>query len=666
MWNLALLVLGGAALLLLYILESWTVATADPDAPTPREQAEHPTFVEPTAVPSELHAASASDSTAAKATNDSPPATVAKETGSPGAHLHGRVVDDRTEEPVPELTVTLSCGGRSEKSTTGIDGGFQAADVLPAGDLVVEIADLDTLVGGLEQKVDSGQTSDLGTIRVRLGPTIPLLVEPAGAKVCTARLVESARPSGVAGVIDVRNENLEARTTPEGVGDRDWPWMHVRAGTLPWIRYPRIFWIPDDRRLPHVEVRLCESGSEGVGAIASTVGIQPPVKTRPSVEYGAVSGALLLAGNLHWNPSHAGNPGVSVLLLPPKEGSASSRGTPMWYEARPDSTGAFVFPRVKPGTWRLVAQATDHKVARLDLNVPAGRTELPPIRMVPSESEAFFDLVRPGVDIGNGHGRTAVRLRLAEAGSFARAWLTIDPPEFSDLPAAEFDMTMIGLERLPVFRPFVGRVSTPPEELNLHDVQTSETSKFGFDVRDARTDQRLDGWIVSFGPQGAMLGCTNGSEDGGWRIARDAPLAWSIWKQGYAPAFGDERSFHDSDLGRTARADLTPGWGASLLFRAGDPGSFQADPWPWDGWTFPNAASLVGALAGPPLRDVRVEVAELGADGFATSDEEGEAHLQLGATPSRLTLRCAGWKLLGVQLLARADVRQYVVWMDRE
>src|SRR5258705_6783223 len=160
--------------------------------------------------------------TGGDATGGSPPSQAPSASESAGARFSGRVVDDRTEEPVPELTVTLTRGGRSGNAMTRPDGSFQVAASLPTGKLVVEIADLDTLVGGREQDFASSQTSDLGTIRVRIGPTVPLLVEPENAKACTARLVESARPSGIAGVIDVRNENLEARTPLEGVGDRDW------------------------------------------------------------------------------------------------------------------------------------------------------------------------------------------------------------------------------------------------------------------------------------------------------------------------------------------------------------------------------------------------------------------------------------------------------------
>jgi hypothetical protein len=51
---------------------------------------------------------------------------------------------------------------------------------------------------------------------------------------------------------------------------------------------------------------------------------------------------------------------------------------------------------------------------------------------------------------------------------------------------------------------------------------------------------------------------------------------------------------------------------------------------------------------------------------IATSDENGEARLQMREVPSRLTLRCEGWKLVGLQPSWRGSVPQYVVWMDRD
>jgi hypothetical protein len=673
--DLVLIFLGGIAILLLYVLHSWTVAGVDSRIPLPasneattasegRESALTEAQEMVTAQGSPTAGAPAKG---AQVAADSRPAGPEEQGPTSGMRIRGRVVDERTDEPIPALIVSLVCGNRSERVSTGAEGAFETLRAFPCGKLVVELIDLDSRIEQFERDFDPALASDLGILRARIGPTIPLLVEPGDAVACTARLVETARPNGIAGVILVRSTSLEARARLEGIGDRDWPWLQVRPGTPPWLRYPTALWNPDDRRTPRVEVRMCGTASEGRAAVPSTVGIQPRTRIRASADYGEVSGSLLWSTDMFQDGNqtsvHTFNPGASVLLLP-KSTNGTEGETPIWHEIRVDSKGAFSFDRVRPGPWRLLAHATDHKVVLQDLEVFPGSMRLLPIQMIRTEKEAFFDVQFPETTSEWRQGRILVRLRLVAAGSFARGWL--DPAfsgSFFDFPAAEFDMTEIAMECSPAFRPFVARVSTPPGDLDPRGVEASDESEFGFDVRDARTDQRINDFQVAFGPQGSIFGRPERSPKGGWRIARDAPLSWSIWSEGYAPAFGDQDSFHENERGRIARSDLIPGWGVSLLFRAGDPASFQADPWPWEVWTFPGATVVIGALACPPLRDVRVDV---GPAAVATSDEEGEARLQLRDVPSQLTLRCGGWKLVGVEPSQGSTVPQYIVWMNRD
>jgi hypothetical protein len=665
--RLALIILGCIALLLLYVLSSLPEAGLDPGSlPAAQHRADHqPPVHEPESPvlanePGDPVPTSTSTSNSGTGGESPAPSSPAVAGGGTGLEqlLRGVVLDERTEEPIPELTVTLACAGRRETVSTRHDGSFTASASFSGGDLVVELADLDTHIGRFERAYEPGLSSDLGALHVRIGPTFPLLIEPEDVVACSARLVESARPTGVAGVIEVRASNLGAKTMLEGLGDRDWPWVQVRPGTPPWFRYPTVPSETDDRRSPHIEVRMCRSGSEGLATVQSTVGVQPPTKIQPTIELADVSGSLQFRRS-PFEHTHSSNPGESVLLLPRSTSGQEGRGTPLWYEVRPNAQGSFHFDRVKPGSWRLLAHATDHRILLQDIEVPPGSTRLPPLQLVRSETECLFDVEFPGGGVEQ-PGGTVIRLRLVTAGSAGRAWL--QPGHLWDFPASEFELSVIGVDCPPGCRPFSARVSTPPGELDPHAVSASEYAEFSFDVRDARTDQRRNGYKVSFGPQGAVFGCPQRKPNGAWSLATDTPLSWLVWQEGYAPAFGDERSFQQGEDGRTARAELTPGWGVSLLFRVGNPASFEADPWPWK-CTFPNATSLVGALACPPLRAVRVEV---GQDEVASSDDEGEVRLQLREEPSRLTLRCEGWKLLGVEPSSWGGSPQYIVWMDRE
>jgi hypothetical protein len=373
--------------------------------------------------------------------------------------------------------------------------------------------------------------------------------------------------------------------------------------------------------------------------------------------YGVVSGSLV------WNdlgsPTgiHSDNPGGAVLLLPRSEAGTT---TPLWYEVRRGEDGRFRFDRVRPGAWRLLAHVTDHRLSEQDVDVPSGPLELPPIRLVRAESEAMLqftpELPRPE----SRGGRTLVRLRLAAAGRFARAWIQVDIQDFWDLPAADFEMSEIGMDRSPQARPLSARVSVPPGDLSVQAIGAPEASNFSFDVHD-EAGSRVDAFGEFFGPRGSVFGRPARSTGGGFDLIRDAPLNWCIFRDGFAPAFGDERSFVEEDKRKVAHVKLARGWGASLLFRAGNPSEFESDPWPWNHYTFPAAAKLVGPLAASPLPGMRVEV-----DGnvVATSDEEGEARLQLDAMPPLLTLRSEGWKMVAVQPAQLGP--QYLVWMDRE
>jgi hypothetical protein len=670
--SLLLLALGGAAALLIYLLQFVLAPAPRPDAGIPGETAAAPASSEPrrtdldrVSVDQQSSPSPSAANVAAQAKSPSPTKPI--EQGSTGSHhIRGRILDERTDEAVPELTVTLTRGGRSEIVSTATDGSFQSRTEIGSGLLSFDVADLGARIHHVDVDLGPAIDADLGVLHVKIGPTIPLLVEPDTSKACTARLVESARPSGLAGVIDVRADELDARRMLQGTGDREWSWVTVRPGDVPWIRYSTIpAWEPDGRRKPRVEVRMCGSGAEGWAPVSSTIGIQPPVKVRPTTQYASVSGTLSTSPEFPYSrTSHVDDPGAAVLLLPVKEDVA----TPIWHEVRPDSKGGFSFSRVKPGPWRLVAHATNCEVVTSDVHIPAGPTELPPIRMKASEKEALFDLGLPRSRDGTSNPRTLVRLRLAAAESFGRAWTAIDDMKLWSLPNAAFDMTEIVLGGSPTFRPFHARVSAPPGELAVGGVDSPDESDFEFDVHDARTQRRLEGLQFSFGPGGSIYGLPNRAPNGAWRLARDAPIRWGVWREGYAPAFGDERSFSQGEGRMTSRCDLKPGWGVNLLFRAGDPSTFESDPWPWRSWTFPNACALVGAIACSPLRNVRVDVED---KTIASSDEEGEAHVGLDTVPDHLTLRCEGWKMLGVQpddVLSRprSVIRQYVVWMEPE
>ena len=147
-------------------------------------------------------------------------------------------------------------------------------------------------------------------------------------------------------------------------------------------------------------------------------------------------------------------------------------------------------------------------------------------------------------------------------------------------------------------------------------------------------------------------------------LPTDASIVWTVTARGFAPALGDEAVFRDDDDDRVARVALSPGWGAGLFFRAGDPEKLLADPGPWEGWTFPNASAVLGLLGGAPLPGI--EVLSDGDVPCGKSDAKGALRIAVAAAPARLKLRCDGWRLVAVERTGFGLDDRFVVWMERD
>lgn len=583
----------------------------------------------------------------------------------------GRVLDERTDEPVPDLSVALSCGSVLEIVPTRDDGSFSSRKHFPRGTLAASIRDLDLEIARPEREFDPEAAQGEWVLHVRIGPTYPLELEdgsPLALESCVVRLVESARPLGMAGVIVVRGDGLSGEATLEGIPDREWPWQKLRRGRLPWIRYSTVLWLPDQQMTPHLEVELAASGIQAVGSVRSTVGVQPPTRIESITACSELSGEIVLPSDPP--VSHFGESGACVLLLPSSEKPRDLDHTPMWHEAWPSSSGSFSFRRVRPGSWRLLAYASDHQVVEQRIELPSGPTKLGAIRLPRCSEDGVVELLATE-STSHPLGRILVRLRLSAAGGLARAWLQTlsnsgnTGTSYFNLPAADFDVSEIALFGAPSFRPFETRITAPCQLTELQRVRVEEQSAVVLDVRKANTSAPLQSYEVFLGPRGSVFGQPDPGDTGQWSIVKDAPLQWSVWSEGCAPTFGDESTLMETTEGRVARVVMNPGWGASLLFRAANPATFTSQKWPWGRWE-PAASSLLGSLACPPLAGVRVRV---GSDPIAVSDKEGEAHITLRDRPSRLVLQCDGWKLLGVEpvLFRRSGISNVnIVWMDRE
>jgi hypothetical protein len=297
----------------------------------------------------------------------------------------------------------------------------------------------------------------------------------------------------------------------------------------------------------------------------------------------------------------------------------------------------------------------------------------PAAELDPARAELIKLRFFAGLTMSQAAATLGISLTTAERyWAFARAWLepwsegAFPKAHFWNLPTADFDLAEISEGRTPFFRPFTMSIKAPHEALDLETVRPKEESDLDFEVRRADTGARVEAFEVSFGPSGSISGRPDPRAGRRWKIAKDAAFTWSVWSSGLAPAFGDEKSLRDTSDGRVARVEMSPGWGVSLLFRAGNPGTFADHPWPWNWYNLPDSAPFLGPLVCPPLKNVRVRVA---SDQVAVSDEEGEARLALRERPTQLQLLCSGWKLLHVEpalSLVPESAQRYIVWMERE
>jgi hypothetical protein len=334
----------------------------------------------------------------------------------------------------------------------------------------------------------------------------------------------------------------------------------------------------------------------------------------------------------------------------------------------------YSFSGLEPGPRKLVVLAKDCAIESRLLQVRAG-VDRAVVRLRRAAAQPSPWLAGPRDPEALRGGRLIQRGQPEEAWPFARRFVETDGHTpagmtcFSvfDLPAGRFVASHLAWNRAPGLRPYAF-VFDSGETSALEPIPEEEGVPHRFVVSDARDGAELECQAL-FGPEGAAYlsydpGRGPSASATALSLPFDAPLRWAVTARGRAPAFGDESAFQDEDGARVARVALTPGWGAELIFRAGDPTTFASDPGPWKHWTFPAASYTVGLFGAPPLPNV--EVLADGETPRGRSGADGALRLSLPAVPNRLTLRCSGWRLVAVERTVFALDDRFVVWLARE
>lgn len=461
------------------------------------------------------------------------------------------------------------------------------------------------------------------------------------------------------------------------VADRRWPWLRLRRGNPPWIRYPSVEWEPHAGYTPRLELLHSSGTRGGTATLPSTAGIQPAV----SIETGPVEPRGALDGRVT-DASGRGLRAV-VVLLPTGAETADENRPPCFAERTTGADGRFRFEGLPVGRRDAVVHAPNRPVRHCAFDVVAGEQRIEDVVL---EGDGLPH-TKLSLDFWASEamtGRYASRLRLVETGPYARAWLDFDgyrtPSDrvlsHHQLPRGEFEHLGIGWETAPRWTP--AQVLLQSQELGpeyeafrLEETPTDDLVAVGFEVVDGTREVPLDYWRVSFGPGGAMDHAADAHPHTRFRMAPGTPLAWTVWAPGYAPVRGTEADLVERDGERIAAVALQPGWGALLYFRAGNPGTFleNAGPWgePWHSGRFPTWSRGLGAWAAPPLANVRVDVE---GEAVARSDAEGCALFALPTRPERLSIVSPGWRIAGIEPVSfreEGDLRhRHIVWMERE
>jgi len=622
------------------------------------------------------------------------------------APLQGRVVDERTDEPVFEVRVTLSHGecALRESIVTDQDGYFQTSIAFPPGELTAAVVD-EPPGGAVEigsftrRHIEEGREPDPWELRVGIGPTFFVTPErwlrfPEGP--WTARIVEQGLEGTFAAVLECHSSGFGLlRAGNEATADedgslakyrraleelgysgrdldpvfaqerpepREWPAIPLREGSPRWARYPNRLHPPDPTTLPRLALRNASGTWWGEAFLETTVGRHPDVLPIPLRTGGPVVGMVA---------DDRGDPvrDAGVMLLPhATEEEVVARS------ARTSDTGGFHVEDVVAGRYRLLLIPRWHEGAEVAVRVDPGGTVVEPIHVprIAYAGDIRGELV---AESGGGGGIPLVQLIPREATGYhatvaVSRWRGLRSlPKgsfvFRDVPSGVYDVVVTGYATprrtaSAGWTPPRYRVSPPHDGVRFVARADEPPRPHVFRARGPRGFV-VPGATVVFGPEGWVQGGYRLGADTAFQICRGASVRWSVVAPGYRPARGTERSFHREDDRYVAEVSLDEGWGATLFLRQALEdrrrslrGVYRHD----------EGAGLVARFtAASPVVSAKVL-----ADGkyVGRTDLEGRIDLSRDTRPERIAIEYPGWRGLavtdvGLEGVERADVA--VVWL---
>lgn len=191
--------------------------------------------------------------------------------------------------------------------------------------------------------------------------------------------------------------------------------------------------------------------------------------------------------------------------------------------------------------------------------------------------------------------------------------------EFPDLVEGDYELTLSALGSWR-WAPVSMRVQPPMSGIVFTRYDKDPKLRLEFEVADALTSERVEAFqtrhvqLTPSDDNGVFLHTGPLDVDS---FPIDGRFSWSLWANGYAPAFGDDTAFVRRGDRRVAHVQLERGWSTLLLVLARDP----------------QARQVRGASV---LVDGRV-VGVTRADGMLV--------VRAGATPESLAVEWPGWRM---------------------
>jgi len=537
----------------------------------------------------------------------------------------GRLVDERTLEPIPEALVVA---GRS-KAVTDVGGWFDAEESLDELDDVLVLN-----VGGLGKHTVRRERwlkqDDHWRLPLAIGPTYRLWFG-----------------RGVA----FERSSWEARLTWDGAKDR--PWLDVRASSPPYLRYDAPLSGPSDGSPSWIEARSGDGLTEARGEVRALLGVSDvALACRPRV---VVRGRVL---------DGLGRPfgAVGVSAVNVSEAGMERLNT------KSDATGAYQLVASEPGRIQLVLTSTaDTRVRQLALELPRGVTQAP---------DVVFDAREPAGSIrGRLKSRSGklvggtVRVRALDGSGYERESGSTGTFALESVPRGRFEVSIVSDSAFPC-SPLTRQVDVPAEGLVFTREDGAGTRDFRFEATDESSGEPLESvWVEARSATGAVI-VRDLKRDDVLQLASGVRFQWRVWVRGYRLTCGDESAFVPAGNGLVARIAMRKGFATRLVLRewteieSAEPEPQPVPAVPKVPRSRPSAGD--GRRQGVDLGTFlvttrrrgdssRFEGAEILADGVlvARADGLGVAELDLASRPARIDVRLPGWRVLDSHSFSR-------------